>query len=169
MRHNDRTGQKPEEHDMEINQLSSLISEAAINVHKEMGPCLLESLYRSCMLIELENMALKVQAEVVLPVFYRGQRVHDEEFQLDLLVEDRVIISLKSAERVQDMHKKQLLTWLRLSGKPLGMLLNFGHTVHITIFPGFAAFGPWSDSFVALSSGPSRTEPRVFRPTHVSA
>jgi GxxExxY protein len=154
---------------MEINQLSSLISEAAINVHKEMGPCLLESLYRSCMLIELESMALKVQAEVVLPVFYRGQRVHDEGFQLDLLVEDRVIVSLKSAEKMQDMHKTQLLTWLRLAGKPLGMLVNFGHTVHITVFPGFAVFGPPTDLSVPLNSEPSRLGPRVFGPTHVSA
>ena len=93
---------------MELNQLSSQIIKAAINVHKQLGPGLLESVYQSCMVIELTNMALGVQSEVPLPVFYRGQEVHKEGFRLDLLVEDTIIVELKSVERVQDIHKKQL-------------------------------------------------------------
>jgi len=110
---------------MELNQLSSLIIKAAINVHKELGPGLLESVYQSCMVIELRNMDAKVQSEVTLPIFYRGQRVHEEGFRLDLLVEDTIIVELKSIEKVQDVHKKQLLTYLHLANKPLGLLINF--------------------------------------------
>lgn len=110
---------------MELNQLSSLIIKAAINVHKELGPGLLESVYQSCMVIELRNMDAKVQSEVTLPIFYRSQRVHEEGFRLDLLVEDTIIVELKSIEKVQDVHKKQLLTYLRLANKPLGLLINF--------------------------------------------
>ncbi|MDY7037224.1 MAG: GxxExxY protein [Thermodesulfobacteriota bacterium] len=110
---------------MELNQLSSQIIKAAINVHKELGPGLLESVYQSCMVIELRNMGLNVHSEVPLPIFYRGQKVHEEGFRLDLLVEDTIIVELKSVEKVQDIHKKQLLTYLRLANKPLGLLINF--------------------------------------------
>jgi len=95
---------------MELNQLSSQIIKAAINVHKELGPEWLESVYQSCMVIELTSMALGVQSEVPLPIFYRGQEVHKEGFRLDLLVENTIVVELKSVERVQDVHKKQLLT-----------------------------------------------------------
>ena len=64
---------------MELNQLSSQIIKAAINVHKELGPGLLEAVYQSCMLIELRNIGIKVQSEVLLPIFYRGQRVHEDK------------------------------------------------------------------------------------------
>jgi GxxExxY protein len=110
---------------MELNQLSSRIIKAAISVHKELGPGLLESVYQSCMVIELNSMDIKVESEVSLPIIYRGHRVHEEGFRLDLLVEDRVIVELKSVDKVQDIHKKQLLTYLRLAKKPLGLLINF--------------------------------------------
>lgn len=114
---------------MELNQLSSLIIKAAIAVHKALGPGLLESVYQSCMVIELRSMGIKVQSEVLLPIFYRGQRVHEEGFRLDLLVEDTIIVELKSVEKVQDVHKKQLLTYLRLAKKPLGLLINFNEAM----------------------------------------
>jgi len=114
---------------MEINQISSQIIKAAIHVHKELGPGLLESVYQSCMVIELEGMGVTVQSEVPLPILYRGKRVHEEGFRLDLLVEDTVIVELKSVERIQDVHKKQLLTYLRLANKPLGLLINFNETL----------------------------------------
>ena len=110
---------------LELNQLSSKVIVAAINVHKELGPGLLESVYGACMAIELKEMALKVESEVSLPVFYRGQKVSEEGFRLDLVIEDRIIVELKSAEKVQPVHKKQLLTYLRLAKKPLGLLINF--------------------------------------------
>ena len=114
---------------MKLNQLSSEIIRAAINVHKELGPGLLESVYQSCMMVELKDMNLNVQAEVPLPIFYRGQKVSEDGFRLDLLVEDRVIVELKSVDKVQDVHKKQLLTYLRLAKKPLGLLINFNEVL----------------------------------------
>jgi GxxExxY protein len=110
---------------MELNQLSSQIIKAAIRVHKELGPGLLESVYQACMLIELKDMGINVQSEVRLPIFYRGRKVNEEGFRIDQLVEDTIIVELKSVEKVQDVHKKQLLTYLRLAKKPLGLLINF--------------------------------------------
>ena len=110
---------------MELNQLSSQVIKAAITVHQILGPGLLESVYQSCMLIELRDMGMEVQSEVPLPVFYRGQEVNEAGFRLDLLVENRLVVELKSVEKVQPVHKKQLLTYLRLAKKPLGLLINF--------------------------------------------
>ena len=114
---------------MELNQLSSQIIKAAIAVHKELGPGLLESVYQSCMVIELKDMNMKVQAEVPLPIFYRGQKVNEEGFRIDLLVDDLIIVELKSVEKVQPVHKKQLLTYLRLANKELGLLINFNEAL----------------------------------------
>jgi GxxExxY protein len=113
---------------MDLNQLSSQVIKAAIQVHKTLGPGLLESVYQACMCIELRHMGMKVQAQLPIPVLYRGQKVDEEGFRLDLLVEDTIIVELKSAEKVQDVHKKQILTYLRLTGRPLGLLINFNET-----------------------------------------
>ena len=113
----------------DFNRLSSQIIKAAINVHKELGPGLLESVYQSCMVIELENIGHKIQAEVPLPVYYRGRKVDEVGFRLDLLVEDIIVVELKSVEKVQEVHKKQLLTYLRLAKKPLGLLINFNEVL----------------------------------------
>jgi GxxExxY protein len=110
---------------MDINQLSSQIIKAAIAVHSELGPGLLESVYQSCMAIELKDMDINFETEVPVPIEYRGQKINDEGFRLDLLVEDQIVIELKSIETVQPVHKKQLLTYLRLANKPLGLLMNF--------------------------------------------
>jgi GxxExxY protein len=110
---------------MNINQLSSDIIGAAIQVHQTLGPGLLESVYQKCMVIELEKMNRKVQSEVPLTITYRGQVVAEDDFRLDLLVEDTIIVELKSVEEVKPVHQKQLLTYLRLAKKPLGLLLNF--------------------------------------------
>lgn len=98
---------------------------AAITVHKELGPGLLESVYKNCLLAESEYLKAYVQKEVSLPVLYRGLKISDEGFRLDLLVEDLVIVELKSIEKVQPIHAKQLLTYLRLANKQLGLLINF--------------------------------------------
>ena len=110
---------------MEINEISSKIIKAAITVHRELGPGLLESVYQACMLIELKIIGLKVQSEVTLPVVYRKQEVEGQLFRLDLLVENKIIVELKSAAKIDPVHKKQLLTYLRLAEKPLGLLINF--------------------------------------------
>ena len=110
---------------MDINEISSKIIKAAIRVHRELGPGLLESVYQACMLIELKNIGLKVQSEVTLPVVYRKQEVEGQLFRLDLLVENKIIVELKSVNKIEPVHKKQLLTYLRLAEKPLGLLINF--------------------------------------------
>jgi len=105
---------------MEINQLSSRIIRAAINVHRELGPGLLESVYQVCLAIELGEMALAVKTEVTIPIIFRGRKITDQGFQIDLLVEDLIVVELKSVDQVKAVHKKQLLTYLKLTRKPLG-------------------------------------------------
>ena len=114
---------------MELNQLSYQIINAAINIHKELGPGLLESVYQSCMVIEFRYMNIKAESEVALPVIYRGEKVQEEGFRIDLLVEDTVIVELKSVVKLKDVHKKQLLTYLRIANKPLGLLINFNEAI----------------------------------------
>ena len=114
---------------MELNELSSLIIKAAINVHRELGPGLLESVYQKCMVIEFKVMDLRVRSEVALPICYRGQQVDQEGFRIDLLVEDKIIVELKSVEKIMPVHQKQLLTYLRLAKKELGLLINFNQVL----------------------------------------
>ena len=91
---------------MELNQISSQIIKAAINVHKELGPGLLESVYQKCMAIELPNMDLNVETEVEIPVVYCGKKITDFGFRIDLFVESTVIVELKSVEVIKAVHKK---------------------------------------------------------------
>ncbi len=114
---------------MELNQLSYQIINAAINIHKELGPGLLESVYQSCMVLEFRHMNIKVESEVALPVIYRGEKVQEEGFRIDLLVEDTIIVEVKSVIKLKDVHKKQLLTYLRIANKPLGLLINFNEAI----------------------------------------
>lgn len=112
-----------------LNQLSSQIIKAALAVHKELGPGLLESVYHACMLIELKEMGTRAESEVLLPVVYRGEKLDGQEFRLDLLVEDKIVFELKSVATIEPVHKKQLLTYLRLADKPLGLLINFNEAL----------------------------------------
>jgi GxxExxY protein len=114
---------------MRINELSSKIIKAAINVHKELGPGLLESVYQLCMIIELNTMGLKVKSEVPVAVNFRGRQITDQGFRIDLLIEDTIIVELKSVHQIKDIHKKQLLTYLKLTKKPLGLLINFNEVL----------------------------------------
>ncbi len=114
---------------MELNQLSYQIINAAINIHKELGPGLLESVYQSCMVLEFRHMNIEAESEVALPVIYRGEKVQEEGFRIDLLVEDTIIVEVKSVNKLKDVHKKQLLTYLRIANKPLGLLINFNEAI----------------------------------------
>ena len=114
---------------MDLNHLSSLIIKAAINVHKELGPGLLESVYQRCIVVDLENEGLRVQSEVPVPIFYQDRKIHNDGFRLDLLVNGKIVVELKSVSQIQDVHKKQLLTYLRLAKKPLGLLINFNEVL----------------------------------------
>lgn len=109
---------------MEINQITERIIGAAINVHKELGPGLLESAYQTCLYYELQKTGLKVEKEVPLPLVYED--VHLEcGYRVDLLVENKVIIELKSVDNLADIHTAQVLTYLKLSNNKIGLLINF--------------------------------------------
>ena len=114
---------------MELNQLSSQIIKAAITVHKELGPGLLESVYHACLMLELKDMGVEFKSEVTLPIVYRGHEVVGQIFRLDLLVEDKIIVEIKSVMKTEPVHKKQLLTYLKLAKKPLGLLINFNESL----------------------------------------
>ena len=86
-------------------------------------------MYNKCMIIELDAMRLKNATEVSLPIIYRDRKITEDGFRIDILVEDTIIVELKSVELVKAVHKKQLLTYLRLSEKPLGLLINFNETL----------------------------------------
>lgn len=107
-----------------LNQTSSVIIEAAIKVHSILGPSLLESVYRKCLAHELTARQLTVETEKALPVYYEGLEL-DGGYRIDLLVEDSVIVEVKSTEKVLPVHYAQLLSYLRLLDKRLGLLINF--------------------------------------------
>ena len=109
---------------MEINQLSSKIIGAAIEVHKALGPGLLESSYQKCLCHELRLRGISFEDEKPLPLVYKGEEF-DCAYQMDLVVEDVIIVELKSCEKIKPIHEAQLLTYLKLSGLKLGLLLNF--------------------------------------------
>ena len=110
---------------MTENEISGAIVDAAYRVHRALGPGLLESVYQAALGYELDQRGLRVEREKAIPVIYEGIQF-EIGFRLDLLVEDTVVVELKSIETVAPVHKKQLLTHLRLSNKPLGLLINFG-------------------------------------------
>jgi GxxExxY protein len=109
----------------DLDRLSSQVIQGAIAVHRALGPGLLESVYQRCMAIELRQMGLDVRTEVPVAIHYREQQIGEEGFRMDLLVEDVLIVELKSVEDLKPLHGKQLLTYLRLARKPLGLLINF--------------------------------------------
>lgn len=109
---------------MEINDLTYRIIGCAYTVHSALGPGMLESTYRKCLVYELEQNGLGVQAELALPVQYKGVSL-DAGYRLDILVEDHVILELKAVDALHPVHFAQLLTYLRLSGKTHGLLFNF--------------------------------------------
>lgn len=109
---------------MNQDQLTEKIIGAAMKVHSALGPGLLESAYQACLLYELNKQGMNVKAEVILPVVYEGTEV-DAGYQLDLLVEDRVIVELKSVEKTLPVHEAQLITYLKLSKCKVGLLINF--------------------------------------------
>jgi GxxExxY protein len=114
---------------LELNDIIGQIIAAALKIHTAIGPGLLESVYQTCLHHELQKRGLQSQIEVPLPVIYDDLRV-DSKFRLDLVVEDRIIVETKCVDAIAPIHKAQLLTYLRLANKPLGLLLNF-NVVHM--------------------------------------
>lgn len=105
-------------------ELTSRIIAAAIEVHKQMGPGLLEGVYHTCLGIELEVMGLRYERELDIPLVYKSRKI-DRFLRLDYLVEDKVVLELKSLEKVLPVHEAQLVTYLKLTGKQVGLLINF--------------------------------------------
>lgn len=104
--------------------LSGKIIECCIEVHKELGPGLMESVYEICLISVLKKKNLKVESQVALPVIFKGEKLA-KQFIIDLLVEDKIILELKSIEIILPVHEAQLVTYLKLSDKKLGLLINF--------------------------------------------
>ena len=113
---------------MTENEIGKIVVDTAIAVHREPGPGLLETVYEVVLANELGQRGLKVERQMPVPITCRGIRF-DEGFRADIVIEGKVILELKSITRVNDAHKKQLLTYLRLTGNKLGFLLNFGEAL----------------------------------------
>lgn len=107
-----------------LNQLSSLVLKSAIEVHREMGPGLLEGVYQQCMIVELRSRGLVVGQMVPVPLQYKGTSVN-KEYIIDILVENEIILELKSMDALLAVHEAQILSYLRLTNKRLGFLINF--------------------------------------------
>jgi len=115
-------GYEPIPADVEV--LAKNVVDAAFNVHKTLGPGLLESVYEACLNHELKKRGCRVATQVPVPVVYDGMRL-DAGLRLDLLVEDKLIVEVKSVERMNPVYDAQLLTYLKLTGIRLGLLINF--------------------------------------------
>ncbi|MGH7320177.1 MAG: GxxExxY protein [Candidatus Rokuibacteriota bacterium] len=115
---------RPSPVDADTDRLTGVIVDAAFEVHRTLGPGLLESAYAACMRHELMERGIVFRSEVALPVLYKGEQL-DAAFRLDLLVADRVVVELKAVEEVLPIHVAQLLTYLKLSGCRVGLLVNF--------------------------------------------
>ena len=111
------------------NELSKIILDAAFRVHSALGPGLLESAYEACLTYELRNEGLEVLTQVPLPLVYREVRL-DIGYRLDMVVEDLVIVEIKAIDSLTAIHQAQVISYLKLSGKKLGILINF-NTLHL--------------------------------------
>ena len=109
---------------MTENEIAAIIVDAAYTIHKRLGPGLLESVYETTLTYELEERGVRPHRQQAMPVVYESVRM-DIGFRADLIVADKVIVEIKSVEAVSPVHRKQLLTYLRLTDKRLGLLINF--------------------------------------------
>jgi GxxExxY protein len=115
----------------EYERIATIILNSAFEVHRELGPGLLESVYEVCLVEELRNRGLFVESQVKIPVIFKGKTL-EKEFVVDLLVENSVIVELKAVENLLPVHEVQLVTYLKLADKKLGFLINF-NVSHIKI------------------------------------
>ena len=106
------------------NQLTNEIIGSAIEVHRNLGPGLLESTYEACMAFELQERKLTIDRQLELPILYKGNQL-DQNYRIDLLVYNQVVVELKSVNKIEPIHDAQLLTYLKLANKRYGLLLNF--------------------------------------------
>lgn len=109
---------------MTENEISKIVFELGMKVHRTLGPGLLESSYEECLFYELSKSNLKVERQKILPVYYEG-KLMETSYRIDIMVEDKLILELKAVESINDLHLAQLLTYLKLSNCKLGLLINF--------------------------------------------
>lgn len=112
----------------ELNALSYKVIGLAIEVHRQLGPGLLESAYQACLIYELQKAGLKVEKEISLPISYKEIKL-DQGYRIDLLIEDKLVIELKTVEDFTSVHFAQILTYLKLGEYPLGLLINFNSKI----------------------------------------
>jgi GxxExxY protein len=112
---------------MNENEISYIVRKCIFNVYNKLGPGLLEIVYQKILIYELEENGLTIKSELLLPILYDDKKF-DLNFRIDILVEDKVILELKSVKNLEDIHFKQLNTYLKLSNKKLGLLVNFNTT-----------------------------------------
>jgi GxxExxY protein len=108
----------------EIDQVTERVIACAIEVHKTMGTGLLESIYEECMILECRQQGLQLATEQIVPVDYKGTRLLSK-FKIDILVERRLVLELKAIEAIRPVHKAQVISYLKLTGYPAGLLINF--------------------------------------------
>lgn len=118
-------------------KISEQILDCCIKIHRTLGPGLLESVYQNCLSYELGKRGISSQKEVILPIQYEDLNF-ESGFRADIIVENKIIIELKAVEKIQPIHRAQLLTYLKLTRKPLGLLINFNNTKLINGFQRFA-------------------------------
>lgn len=109
---------------MKVNEITGTVIDKAIKVHKKLGPGLLESVYKECLYYEMIEAGLKVEKEKALPVIYENVKL-DCGFRIDLFVENLVVVELKSVDALNDIHMAQILTYLKLTNREVGLLINF--------------------------------------------
>ena len=109
---------------MTESEISKIVFELGMKVHRTLGPGLLESSYEECLFYELSKSNLKVERQKILPVYYEG-KLMETSYRIDIIVEDKLILELKAVESINDLHLAQLLTYLKLSNCKLGLLINF--------------------------------------------
>lgn len=113
---------------MEINKITETIIGCAIEVHKDLGPGLLESAYEECLFFEIKKAGLKVERQIAVPVVYKEIKL-ECGYRIDLLVENIVIVELKTADAFNIVHEAQILTYMKFANKPIGLLINFNVTM----------------------------------------
>lgn len=109
---------------MKNNDITKIIIGKAIEVHRALGPGLLESAYQECLFYELQNSGLSVKKEVPMPIIYKDIKL-DHGYRIDILVENKIVVELKHVETLTDVHEAQILTYLKLGGYEIGLLINF--------------------------------------------
>jgi GxxExxY protein len=113
---------------MELNEITKIIIGCAIEVHKNLGPGMLESAYEECLIFELIQKGLKTEKQLPVPVVYKEIKL-DYGYRIDVLVENSIIIELKAVDSINPVHEAQLLTYMKFAQKPVGLLINFNVTV----------------------------------------